>query len=128
MIRSKEIVRRVTEMVIDKSVSANTAAELLETSVRTIFNYARKYMLYGAAGLIDRRRGNYRKITLETEKQIVECKIQRPHRSARWIRDRLKLDVSVESVRQVLVKHGLNGQLQPSNRERSRHGTQSVSN
>ena len=127
MIRSKEIVRRVTEMVIDKSVSAGTAAELLETSVRTICNYTRRYMFYGAVGLMDRRRGNYRKITVEIEKQIVECKIQRPHRSARWIRDRLKLDVSVETIRLVLVKHGRNGPLQPSNRKGSRHGTQSVS-
>jgi transposase len=99
MIQSKEIVRRVMEMVIDKRVSKSTAADLLETSVRTIFNYRSKYMLQGAAGLIDHRRGIYRKVTPEIEKQIVQCKLQKPERSARWIRNRLKLAVSVETVR-----------------------------
>jgi hypothetical protein len=56
-------------------------------------------MLQGAAGLIDHRRGIYRKVTPEIEKQIVQCKLQKPERSARWIRNRLKLAVSVETVR-----------------------------
>jgi transposase len=85
------------------------AAELLETSVRTIANYKKRYAVHGALGLVDRRHGNFRKMTPQTEKQIVECKLQKPHRSARWIGHWLKLDMSVETVRQVLVKHHLNG-------------------
>jgi len=109
MIKSREIVRRVTQMVVDKSVSRSAAAELLETSARTISNYTRRYLIYGAYGLVDRRHGNYRKLTAETEQRIVECKMMNFHRSACWIRNRLRLDISVESVRQVLVKYNLNG-------------------
>ena len=109
MVRNREIIRRVTQMVIDKTLSPSMAAELLETSVRTIANYKKRYAVQGTLGLIDRRHGTYRKVTPQTEKQIVECKLQKRHPSARWIRHWLKLDVSVETVRQVLVKHQLNG-------------------
>jgi transposase len=108
MVKNREIIRRVTQMVIDKTLNPYMAAELLETSVRTISNYTKRYALHGALGLVDHRRGNYRKVTPETEKQIVQCKLQKPHRSAQWIRHWLKLDVSVETVRKVLVKHHLN--------------------
>jgi transposase len=95
-------------MVVDKRLNPDMAAKLLETSVRTIANYKKKYIRQGALGLVDQRRGHFRKVTPETERKIVECKLQKPHRSARWIRHWLKLDVSVETVRQVLVKHHLN--------------------
>jgi transposase len=110
MVRSREIVRRVTRMVIDKNISPRGAADLLEVNVRTIYNCAKRYALHGAAGLIDHRHGTYRKLTAEMERRIVECKMQKPRRSARWIRNWLKLDVSVECVRRVLVKHHLNGE------------------
>lgn len=42
-------------------------------------------------GLRDKRRSNYRKLTEKDEKQIVQCKIEGKHRSARFIRDRLRL-------------------------------------
>jgi len=109
MVKSKEIVRRVTQMVIDKNVSPRGAAELLEANVRTIYNYAKRYAVYGVLGLVDHRHGNYRKLTPEMERQIVECKMQKPQQSARWIRNWLKLGVSVECVRRVLVKYHLNG-------------------
>ena len=109
MIKSREIVKRVTQMVVRKMVTPTSAAELLETSVRTIFNYSRKYTRAGAAGLVDRRHGHYRKITPDIERQIVEMRRLKAARSARWIRNRLRLDVSVETVRRVLKKHKLNG-------------------
>lgn len=109
MLGNREIIRRVMQMVIDKTLSPSTAAELLNTSVRTIFHYKKKYAMHGPLGLLDHRHGTFRKITPQTEKQIVECKLQKPERSAAWIRHWLKLDVSVETIRQVLVKHKLNG-------------------
>lgn len=65
-------------------------------------------MSQGPEGLKDQRKSNYRKLQLEEESRIVACKSEKSHRSARWIRDYLKLPVSVEVVRLVLVKHHLN--------------------
>jgi transposase len=107
VIKNKEIVKRVTQMAIAGTLSRADAAELLKTSARTISNYKRRYTAQGARGLIDRRHGNYRKLTPEAERQIVECKMVNGARSACWIRNRLKLEVSVETVRRVLVKHNL---------------------
>ena len=109
MVKNREIIRRVTHMVLDKRLTPCVAADLLETSVRTISNYKKRYAMHGSLGLVDRRHGNFRKMTPQTEKRIVECKTQKPDRSAEWIRHWLKLDVSVETVRQILVKHNLNG-------------------
>jgi transposase len=108
MLKSKEIAAKVTEMVIEGQLSRLEAAELLEATLRTIHNYVKKYVKHGPEGLIDHRCGHHRKLTSEQVARIVECKVQRPHRSARWIRDWLKLPVSVETVRQTLMKHGLN--------------------
>lgn len=107
MLRNTEIARRVTLMVINKNMNPREAADLLEANVRTVYNYAKRYAVHGASGIIDHRHGNYRKLTLETERRIVQCKMQKPQRSARWIRNWLKLDVSVECVRKILVKHNV---------------------
>jgi hypothetical protein len=44
---------------------------------------------------------------VKVEVQIVTCKGEKTHRSARFIRDHSKLSVSEEAVRLVLVKHWL---------------------
>jgi transposase len=116
MIKSQEVVRRVLEMVLCKQLTVSEASELLESSVRTVFTYIKRYQHKGPAGLVDRRHGNHHKLTPEMEKQIIEYKLQKPQRSACWIRNRLKLDVTVECIRMVLVKHGLN-----HNRTKNRH-------
>ena len=103
-----ELTGRVIQMVIDGKLSHTDAADLLETSVRTIRNYVKRYLKQGREGLVDHRRGNPHKLNPEIERQIVECKGRRPQRSAHWIRDWLKLGISVEAVRRVLVKYHLN--------------------
>jgi transposase len=103
-----ELTGRVIQMVIDGKLSHTDAADLLETSLRTIRNYVKRYLKQGREGLVDHRRSNNHKLNPEIERQIVECKAQRPQRSAHWIRDWLKLGISVEAVRRVLVKHHLN--------------------
>ena len=89
-------------------ISRLEAARGLEVSLRTIKRYLRRYLEGGDEALRDRRRGHNRKLTERDEAQIVACKGERVHRSARFIRDHLKLLVSEEAVRLVLVKHGLN--------------------
>lgn len=103
--KSRELVRRVTELIIEGKLSRKEASEILEASVRTVHNYVKKYLEQGADGLIDHRHGHHRKLSLEMEEQIIACKALRPQRSARWIRNRLKLNVSPERVRQVLAKY-----------------------
>jgi hypothetical protein len=77
----------------------------LKASLRTIHNYVKKYEQEGPTGLIDHRRGHHSKLTAQNVEDIIHCKKERPQRSARWIRDRLKLNVSVETVRQTLTKY-----------------------
>jgi transposase len=105
MIKSREVIRKVTELTIDGKLSRKEASELLEASLRTVHNYVKRYLEQGPAGLIDHRRGHYRKLSPQMEMEIVACKTLRPQRSARWIRNWLKLNVSPETVRQVLAKH-----------------------
>jgi transposase len=105
MTKNIELIGKVIQMVIDGKLSHRDAADLLETSVRTIHNYVKRYLEQGQEGLVDHRRSNNHKLNPEIERRIVECKAQRPQRSAHWIRNWLKLSVSDEAVRRVLAKH-----------------------
>lgn len=105
MIKNGKIIRRVTEMLIEGKLNREDAAQLLDVSVRTIQNYVKWYLEQGPDGLVDNRRGCYRKLNPHIESQIIACKLLRPQRSAQWIRNWLKLKVSSEAVRRVLVKH-----------------------
>ncbi len=69
------------------------AAALLDVALRTLRRYLQRYRRGGPEGFL--------------EAAIVEAKRARPHRSARKLRDLLRLPVSREAVRRVLVRHGL---------------------
>src|SRR5262249_36068514 len=56
VIKGRQIVIKVTEMVIRGKLSRNDAAELLETSVRSIHNYVKQYLQSGPERLLDHRR------------------------------------------------------------------------
>lgn len=113
----REDVKRTIRAVINGRIARKDAAQILGVSLRSIHNYVRKVLDQGPEGLLDHRHGHFRKIQPELEIRIVACKLDSPHRSARWIRDRLKLSVSSEAVRQVLLKHRLNRTgLQPRSR------------
>ena len=76
---------------------------------RTVQNYCYRFLKDGPQGLKDRRTGNHRKLSPLEKAAIVTYKLDRPQRSARLIRDRLRLGVSEEAVRLILVKHRLSG-------------------
>lgn len=108
MKKNKQIIKKTILKVINGRLARKEAAKVLRVSLRTIHNYVRRFLERGPEGLLDHRQGHYRKIERQQEVWIVACKLDSPHRSARWIRDRLKLPVSAEAVRQVLLKHHLN--------------------
>lgn len=104
----KEPLNKTVQEVVKGILDIRKAAEVVGVSHRTIHNYVRRFLDQGSGGLLDRRRGHFRKLRTEQEADIVSCKREKPHRSAQWIRNYLKLPVSVETVRLVLVKHHLN--------------------
>ena len=108
MKKNKQIIKKTLLKVINGRLARKEAAKVLRVSLRTIHNYVRRFLEQGPEGLLDHRQGHFRKIEPQQEVSIVACKLDSPHRSARWIRDRLKLSVSAEAVRQVLLKHHLN--------------------
>jgi transposase len=107
MIKHPNNIARVTRLVIHGTLCKQEAAGLLNVSERTIHNYVRKYIKNGPTALVDRRRGHFRKINCELEMRILAYKLERPYSSARWVRDKLKLHVSAETVRLIFLKHRL---------------------
>ncbi len=101
----EEVVRRV----VCGEIKFKQAAQQLKVTSRTIHNYCSRFLKEGPKGLKDRRSGNHYKLSPLEESAIVSFKTQRPRRSARLIRDRLRLRVSEEAVRLILVKHRLSG-------------------
>jgi transposase len=108
MKRHRDSIYKTVKNVTANRITRKQAAKSLGVSLRTIHNYVKYYLDQGPEGLQDHRRGHFRKIEPEQEFSILTCKLDRPSSSARWVRDRLKLPVSVEAVRQVLLKHRLN--------------------
>ncbi len=100
--------REIVKDVITGKLRCDQAARQLGVTRRTIQNYCRRFLERGPDGLEDQRKGNHRKITAEEEAAIIAFKLERPKRSARLIRDRLRLSVSEEAVRLILAKHHLN--------------------
>lgn len=101
----EEIVKKVITGVI----KFDQAARQLRVTSRTVQNYCFRFQKHGPQGLKDRRTGNHRKLSPMEEAAIVNYKLERPQRSARLIRDRLRLGVTEETVRLILVKHRLTG-------------------
>jgi transposase len=100
--------QRFISEVVSKRCSYSEAARSLGVTPRTIHNYVIRFIEHGPEGLKDRRKGNHRKVTVAEEAAIVELKKRGPQRSARSIQDHLRLSVCEETVRLILVKHGLN--------------------
>lgn len=94
------------EMIAGRRTKAE-AADVLGVTRRTLNRYLVRFAEAGPAGLADRRRSNFRKVDATIETAVVQAKQHGPHRSARFLRDHLRLPVAVETVRRILVKHHL---------------------
>ena len=118
LLEKQSLKREIIKDVITGKLRCDQAARQLEVTPRTVQNYCRRFLERGPDGLEDHLRGNHRKITAQEEAAIIAFKLERPKRSARLIRDRLRLNVSEEAVRLILAKHHLNGKtprLNPTN-------------
>ncbi len=89
-----ELIRQL----LDGQLPLAEAAQRLGCSLRTIRRYRTRFLQTGPEGLRERRGGNHQKLTRAQELAIVQAKRQGPHRSARWIRDHLRLRLTVQTV------------------------------
>jgi transposase len=103
-----EFKKETISKVITKNIPKKEAASKLGKSLKTISRYIKKFLTLGPEGLKDKRKSNNHKINLKDELSIVQCKKEGLHRSARFIKDKLKLKVCERTIWFYLVKHGLN--------------------
>jgi len=97
-------------------------ARRLGTTVPTVCTWRRRYQADGLAGLASKRMsGRPKKLTAETEKQIVDITPEPPAPFTHWSAKRLakKMGVSATSVLRLWRKHGL----QPHRTERFKFST-----
>lgn len=97
----------VVQAYLRNEISKQIAASLLRLSTRTIERYIKAFIVYGQVGLKDNRHSNYHKLSDTQRDALVTLKQQDRWRSARNIRDELKLPVSEQQVERILVIKGL---------------------
>jgi len=88
-------------------INKQKAADLLGCTKRTIENYRKQYKQNGQEGLIDHRHGNNYKLTVKRRNIIVALKKKDRWRSARNIRDKLKLSISRRTINDIFKQEGL---------------------
>ena len=93
--------------ILTGETTKQEAASTLGVTLRSINRYLRRFGEAGPEGLYDGRHSNYRKIEVEAEGQIVQAKLEGPHRSSRFIRDLLQIPVHEDTIRRMLIKHHL---------------------
>lgn len=96
----------IQELVAGKLKQAEVA-EKLGVAKRTVRRYKAKFIRQGAEGLKDHRTGNNRKLTSRDKLSICQLKKEGSWRSARFIRDKLKLPIHEKTVWQVLAENEL---------------------
>lgn len=111
--------KKLVQVILGGLATTQEAAEVLGVTWRSMARYVRRFQEAGPAGLYDGRRSNYRKIDAEAERQVVQVKLGGPYRSARLIRDLLRLPVHAGTVRRVLLKHHLERTSIPPSRRSS---------
>src|SRR3990172_13094143 len=107
MKRPIEKKKEVIIALLQNEVDRKTAANILSCSLRTVRRYKKDYLTKGDAGLKDKRHSNYYKVTLTVKKQLEDLKKKDRWRSARNIRDKLKLNVHKRTVERLFKTAGL---------------------
>ena len=97
----------VIKGLLSGEINISKATNLLSCSRRSIERYKKAFVQKGEAGLKDHRHSNYRKLSEKQKEDIIALKQKDRWRSARNIRDELKLSLSEHQVQRILVAKGL---------------------
>jgi hypothetical protein len=97
----------IINALLSGEIGIEQACRLLSCSRRSIERYRKAFLAFGALGLKDKRHSNYQKLSRQQTDAIAELKKKQGWRSARNIRDHLKLPVSEKQVQRVILAHGL---------------------
>lgn len=101
--KRQEVIKAFLSKEIDKSKATN----LLGCSTRSIERYRNAFLEKGIEGLKDHRHSNYHKLSSEDRKRIIRLKEKERWRSARNVRDELRLKISEQHTRRILLTAGL---------------------
>lgn len=110
MPNKKELKILTIKSLLKGEISKVKAAEILDCSIRTIERYKIKFLEQGEIGFVDHRSSNHFKLTKEQKQAAITLKKQDIWRSARNVRDKLKLPVDERWVQKIFAKEGLNQQ------------------
>lgn len=102
--------KRIIVAFLRKEINKYQAAGLLGCHPRTVKNYQKRYSRLGTEGLVDHRHSNNQLLSQSQKKAIIDLKTQERWRSARNIKDYLKLKVHKHTVWKVLKTAGLGRQ------------------
>jgi transposase len=99
--------REVIQNLLNAVITVKQAMLLLSCSRRTIERYRKAFVKKADAGLKDHRHSNNCKLSQKQREEIIQLKKTDRWRSARNIRDKLKLSVSEIAVGNILRAEGL---------------------
>jgi len=99
--------QNIIKSFLKGEITKRKAAELLCVSTRSIERYRETFVKRGPGGLRDKRRSNHIKLTPLDRLRIITLKGKDRWRSARNIRDELKLSISEHQVQRIIKKAGL---------------------
>lgn len=97
----------VIKALLAEEINVVKATKLLSCSRRSIERYRRAFVQKGEAGLKDHRHSNYLKLSEKQKEALIALKRKDRWRSARNIRDELKLPLSEHQIQRILVAKGL---------------------
>lgn len=98
---------RIVQQLVGGAMTVSTAMLLLVCSNRTVKRYKKAFRLFGTVSLVDHRHSNYYRVTIPEKQRIIALKTKDRWRSARNIRDELRLSVHARTVRNIYSAVGL---------------------
>lgn len=99
--------QKVIQSFVKREITKQKAAMLLSVSIRSVERYRNLFLKNGPGGLKDGRHSNYFKLSPTDRKRIVQTKEKDRWRSARNIKDELKLPTGEHQVQRIIIKAGL---------------------
>lgn len=106
----KEVKLLTIKSWLKGEIPKQKAAEILGCTTRTIERYRENFLTHGEGGLVDHRHSNYFKLSEQQKQAAIALKKKDTWRSARNVRDHLKLSVDERWVQKIFAKEGLNRQ------------------